>query len=315
MPLIAHSPYDPVLTGIGVLTNGNISKDAEKAFVDDVILLLALGNPSGKTLKPIADLFPYPPIPGPKILNQDFFWFGPDPVSAIQASIFLDESQLFNQIFIQTLYKSTATLFDQGGNTPFFPIFDVSAPFGIELPIPFTLPDLATKAHLNPLTLPAKLVSMGLKLSLPTIPVPKIPNIVPTAFTFPNATPTSLGLPHVTIGVPAPPVFTLPSFVTGLVKLPVDLLTSLLLPPKLELVTDLPNLPKLVGDVAINLLFTFLQSVGLVSPNALPKTLIAALLVYMKNVIAIVCVVIVSQLVGTGSLALGIGELLGLVKN
>lgn len=309
MPLVAKSIYDPVLTGIGLLdTSGNITKSAERAFIDEIILLLTLGNIGGKTLVPLSKLVPVPSFAGPKILGQDFFWFNPDPVSGLLAATLLDaeKTPFFHEIFINGLYKSTVSLLNLGGQTPLFPVFDISLPFGTDLKIPFTIPELAVALSLPPIQVPAKLVAAGIKVSIPSIPIPQIPNIAPVGFDFTKSPPTSISLPM-------PPVFTIPSLITGLIEIPFKVLTATLVPPSLSLVTNLPGLPATIADIAFKLLFQLLSELGLTL--ILPKTLIATIIVYMKNIVAILCVLIISQLVGVGNIAFGVAQLLGLVKD
>lgn len=305
MPLNAKTPYDHILTGIGLIEGGKISDAGKKAFIEDVILLLTLGNRDGKTLVPIASLFPLPPVGGPPFSNlniinpelEPLFWFGPDPLAALQATTLLDENStpFWHKIFIDILYTQTALALDLPGNTPLFPIFDVSAPFGIDLPIPFTLPDLAVKANIQPLPkLMIKLADLGIKVSVPSISIP------------------SLNIPQ---PIELPPFPKLPELLLGLFELPFKLLISLLIPPKIDLAFDLPNLPKTIFGLAFDLLFELLKGLGLLEIPLLPKAFIASLLVYMKNVISMVCVDIIGNLVGVGSIALGVGIVLGLVTN
>ena len=305
MPLIAKTPYDPALTGIGLLKNGKVSDSGRARFVEDVVLLLTLGNRSGRTLAPIASLFPLPPIPGPVVPNlnilhpgtEPIFWFEPDPAAALLTTTLLDKKKTayWHTIFVDTLYDQTAVALDLAGNTPLFPIFDVSAPFGIDLPIPFTLPELAAKLSITPPELAAKLVDLNIKLSPPSLSIPTIP--VPT-------------LPKL------PPLPLLPDLLLGLFTLPFKLLIKLVVPPKIDILLDIPNLPKAVFTIAFDLLLDLFKELGLPSPfPLLPKAFVASIIVYLKNVVAMVCVDLVAQLVGTGAIAHGVGLVLGLVSD
>ena len=82
------------------------------------------------------------------------------------------------------------------------------------------------------------------------------------------------------------------------------------MPPKLDLVLDLPGLPKVVlklaMDLLINILAPFLQ--------ILPKVMIASLLIWIKDVVSMVCVDIVGMLVGAGgAMTKTIATLTGLI--
>lgn len=269
MPLIATSPYQPILSGIGMLKSGKISPEAEQAFIDDVCAL-------AKT-----DAF------------QD-----------------KDKTVQWHSIWIDTLYKGVVQALDLSGQTPLFPIFDTSTTFGVALPIPFSLPDLATKAKINPLELPGKIAEAGIKLSLPTIPMPAIPVTPPIGFIYPP--PGSAITAPKLVSLPAPPTFTLPSLIIGLIKLPTDMLTALLVPPSLSLVANIPNLPKAVEDVGNKLLKKLLDGIGLTLEGA--SSLVATIKVYMKNIVSIICVLIVGQLIGVGQITLDLAILLGLVE-
>jgi hypothetical protein len=302
-PLNGSSPYGPILTGIGVLNAGKISDSAKAAFVSDVILLLTNGNANGATLSPIGSIFPLPPVPGPEVPVlvppglEPIFWFGPDPTAPLQEPALLSEADtpFWHQIFIDGLFQGTATALDLAGNTPLFPMFDISAPFQLPpLPLPFTLPDLAAALKLPVPKLLLKLPTLGIQLSLPSISIPSIP--IPA-------------LPKL------PPLPMLPQFLLGLFQLPFQLLLKLLVPPDISLIFDLPNLPAAVFKVAFGLILDLFISLGIPSPfPLLPKAFIASIIVYLKNVIAMVCCVIVGNIVGMGAMAQTVGVTLGLLK-
>ena len=310
MPLNAKTPYDPVLTGIGLLKDGKISQAGIDTFVANVAALLTLGNHKGETLLPIAKVVPLPPVSGPNIAGEDLFWFNPDPFGAVAAAALLDrnKSSMWHTVFIDTIYSTTATLLDMAGNTPMFPIFDPSAPFGVDIKIPFTPPELAGKLAVPPPQLLAKLAGAGIKVSLPSF---SIPSVVPPLPQIPKFDDAGNLLSIQTGQFPDAPA--LPDLVIGLIQLPIKLLIGLVLPPKLDLVINLPNLPKVVFTAAAEALKALLDGLGL-AVGFIPKVLLSTLIVYLKNVVAMVCVVIVSQLVGTGNIALGVGQLLGLVS-
>lgn len=304
MSLAAKTPYDPVLTGIGVLTAGQISDAARAAFVADVGLLLLKGNAKGSTLVPIGSLFSLPPVAGPNVPGfsgpEPLFWFNPDPapLAALQVAALSDPTKTgyWHAIFIDTLFQQVAVALDLPGNTPLFPMFDISAPFGIPpLPLPFTLPDLAIALDINPLPkLLLKLAGLNIKVSIPSVSIPTIP--IPQ-------------LPKL------PPLPLLPDFLLGMFQLPFKLLLQVLVPPDISLVFDLPNLPAAVFKLAFQLVLDLFTALGLPSPfPLLPKAFVASLIVYLKNVVAMVCCVIVANIVGTGAMAQGVGIVLGLLK-
>lgn len=306
MALAASTPYDKILTGVGLLEGGKLTKAAKDAYKLEVLALLATGNADGKGGSPATKIFnsivPLPPIPGPVIPNvttleaEPLFWFGPDPIAALMAATLTEENcPIWFNIFPNLLYEKTANALDMPGTTPLFPIFDVSLAFGVDLPIPFALPELAAKLSLPLPKLMLKIPTV-LKIPppLPSIPLPPIPP----------------PLPDLALQLPIPPLILL-DFCIGLIKLPFDLLLSLVLPPKLDLVLDLPGLPGVVLKLALDIVIKLLIDLGLLL--IVPKLFVASLLIYLKDVVAMVCVDIVGALLGVGSIAAGVAGLTGLV--
>jgi hypothetical protein len=298
------SPYSPVLTGIGFLQGGKIAPSARSRYLAEVLALMATGNADGRGGSPSTKIFssivPLPPIAGPRIPNvitlksEPLFHFEPDPGATLIAAQLNDpkNNPMWHTIFVDTLLEKTAVALDMPGSTPLFPIFDVSGPFGIDLPIPFALPELAAKLNLLPPELVIKLADLGIKLQPPSLPIPPIPPDLP-----------DLKLPSAQL--------VLPDLMLGLIKLPFDILLKLVLPPKLDLVLNLPGLPKVVLDLAMEIVIKLLADLGLML--IVPKLFVASLLIYIKNVVAMVCCDIVGALVGTGSIAKSVGTLTGLV--
>ena len=103
----------------------------------------------------------------------------------------------------------------------------------------------------------------------------------------------------------------LPDLLIGLIKLPFDLLLKLVLPPALDLVLDIPNLPLKVLGLAFDIVAKLLLDLGLLLIT--PKLFIASILIYVKNIVAIICTDIVGNLVGAGNIAKSVATLTGLV--
>lgn len=306
------SPYGPCLTGVGFLEGGKLTKAARTKYVQEVTALLATGNADGKggspSTKIFNSLFPLPPIGGPLFPNpttlsmEPLFWFGPDPLAAIMVDTMADpmKTPVWNAIFPDLLLAGVAKALDAPGSTPLFPLFDVTVAFPNIKGFPIALPDLAIEANiLPPPKLLIKLADLGIKLSLPLPPLPPIPPALPSF------------LPPALPGISLPPLkIDLPDLLLSLLKLPFDLLVSLVLPPKLDLVLDLPGLPKVVLklalDLLINILAPFLQ--------ILPKVMIASLIIWLKDIVSMVCVDIVGMLVGAGgAMTKTIATLTGLI--
>jgi hypothetical protein len=286
------SPYGPILTGVGLLQNGQLTSVARASYVEEVVALLATGNANGKGGSPSTQIFssllPLPPTPGPNIANlttlsvEPLFWFGPDPIAALIASTLRDPktSPIWNAVFPDLLYGKTAVALDANGSTPLFPLFDASLLLPSLDVFPIPLPDLAVKLSLLPPSLLIKLADLGIQLQLPSIPLPPIPPQLPD------------------IALPIPPLILL-DLMIGLIKLPFDLLLKLLLPPDIGLVIKLLALDlSAIFDLAFGIVFQLLVDLNLLL--IVPKVFVASLLIYLKNVVAMVAVDIVGMLVGAG---------------
>lgn len=286
------SPYDPILTSVGVLDHGKLTPEGRTKYVTEVLALLALGNHDGKGGSPSTKIFnslvPLPPVAGPEIFNvttlssEKLFWFDPDPLAALMSSVLVDEnaSPMWNAIFPDLLYGKTASALDINGSTPLFPLFDVSIPFPDIKIFPIALPDLALQLNLELPKLMLKLIDLNIKLSLPSIPLPPIPPSLPK------------------IDLPIPPLV-LFDLMIGLIKLPFDLLLKLVLPPDLSIVLKLISLDfKFVLDLALDIVIKLLIDLNLML--IVPKLFIASLLIYLKDIVAMVITDVVGLLVGAG---------------
>lgn len=292
-------PYGPILTGVGLLDGGKLTDAARSRYVDEVLGLLVTGNADGKgglpSTKVFSSLIALPPVPGPSIFNvttlqsEPLFWFGPDPLAATMALLMKDKAKtpIWNSIFPDLLYASTAQALDANGATPLFPLFDVSVAFPDLKGFPVSLPDLAIQAGIVPLPkLLLKLADLGISLSPPSIPLPPIPP------SLPNFLPSVPGLT-----IPGLPALALPDLLLGLIKLPFDLLLKLVLPPDIGLIMDLIQFKfdavfKLAFDIVVKLLEPLIPIV--------PKIIIASILIYLKDIVAMVITDIVGLIVGAG---------------
>lgn len=294
--------YGGILTGVGLIEGGNLTEKARTSYVNEVIALLATGNAEGKggspTTKIFNSLIPLPPVPGPRIANittlqiEPLFWFGPDPIAAVMATLLRDKNAtpIWNAIFPDLLYAKTAVALDTKGGTPLFPIFDVSAMFPDIEGFPIPLPDLALKLGKLPPILLADLL-LTLTPALPSLPIPPIPPSLPNF--LPN-------IPDLNLELPGLPPLALPNLLLGLIKLPFDLLIKLALPPNLSLVIDLLSLKfDAVFNLAFDIMWALLEPLMLI----VPKVIIASVLIYLKDIVAMVITVIVGLIIGAGGAA------------
>jgi len=292
-------PYGPILTGIGMLDSGKLTPAGKAGYVADVLGLIAKGNAKGACSGCSAgtQLFAgliggLPPVPGPPIVNvttlavEPLFWWDPDPVAALMATLLVDDTKtpIWNAIFPDGILATTATGLDLIGNTPLFPLFDVSLLVPTLNIFPVPLPELAVKLNLLPPQLLIKLAGLGIQLKLPSLP------------SIPVLTLPSFGLPP---DLALKAALAIPQLVIGLIELPFKLIIKLLLPPDISLVIKLLTLDiSAVFNLALSLLIELLVSLDLLLIT--PKLLIASLLIYLKDIVAMVCVDLVGQLVGSG---------------
>lgn len=302
------NPYSPILTGVGLLEGGKLTKAAKDRYVVEVCALLATGNADGKGGSPSTKIFnsiaPLPPLAGPIITNvttlksEPAFWFLPDPFAALLTTQLTDPTNnpTWHAIFPDLIYEKTAVAMDIAGSTPLFPIFDVTCAFPDITGFPILLPDLAIKAGIMPPPkLLLKLADLGIQLQLPSLPVPPLPP----------------QLPKEALKLPIPPLVLL-DLVIGLIKLPFDLVAKLVAPPDIGLVLNIPELPVNVLKLAFDIVIDLLVKLGLLI--IVPKLFIASLLIYIKNCVAMVCTDIVGMLVGAGgALTKQVAGLTGLV--
>lgn len=295
------NPYGKILTGVGLIDGGKLTEAARTTYVNEVIGLLTTGNADGKggmpTTKIFSSLLPLPPIAGPTIFNvttlqpEPLFWFGPDPLAAMMATLLTDKQKtpIWNAIFPDLLYAKTAAALDANGSTPLFPLFDVSIAFPDLEGFPIAIPDLAVQANIMPPPkLLIKLADLGLSLSPPSLPIPPIPP------PFPSFMPI---MPE--LSLPGLPSLALQDLMIGLIKMPFDLLVKLAI-PDVGLILDLLSLKldgifNLAFDIVLKLLEPLVQIV--------PKILIASILIYLKNVVAMVATDIVGLIIGANGVA------------
>jgi hypothetical protein len=298
------SLYGPILTGVGLIQDGKLTKSAKDRFLQEVLFLLLSGNDNGKGGSPLTkifnSLFPLPPVAGPLIVNattlstENAFWFKPDPFATLIATQLNDpkNNPIWHTIFEDILLEQTALALDINGSTPLAPaVFDASflAP---NISFPPNPPDLALALNVQLPQLAVKLVDLGISLQMPSIPSP--PSIK-----FPS------------INLPVPPLI-LFDLCIGLIKMPFDLLLKLVLPPAIDIVLDLPGLPKVVFDLAFDVVLQLLIDLGLLL--IVPKLFIASLLIWLKDIVAMICVDIVGLIVGaSGGMTKTVATLTGLV--
>jgi hypothetical protein len=165
-------------------------------------------------------------------------------------------------------------------------------------PFPLALPDLALNVNLLPPKLLIKLAGLGISLQLPSLP--SIPMLALPDFGIP---------PELAIKA----AINIPNLVLGLIALPFKLILKLLLPPDISLVLKMISLDiSAVFNLALDLLIQLLVDLDLLLIT--PKLLIASLLIYLKDVVAMVCTDLAGMIVGSGgAITKLIGGITGLI--
>jgi hypothetical protein len=300
------SPYDKILTGVGLMNKDDVTltKSARDKFIDEVSALLLTGNDNGKgQLNALGQLLPIPPIAGPMITNvttlqaEPLFWFKPDPFALLMIETIKDPKKVpfYHKIFLDILFEKTAAAMNVAGGTPLAASFILDWSFGFDIPFPPALPDLAFAFDIPlpdiSVKLPALMLDLGINFALPTFPIPPIP-------------------PDISLELPIPPLILI-EFCIGLIKIPFDLVLQLAI-PSLDLALNLPDLPKIVFELAFKLMFDLMIKLNLLLIT--PKLLVASLLVYLKNIVGMVCTDLIGLIFGaSGQLTKTAAGLCGLV--
>jgi hypothetical protein len=291
-----------VLTDIGIIKDGKLSDKTRNAIITDILLLLEKGNDGGRGISS----FPLPLPPTDPTAPANIFWFAPQPLIFIPTVAVLPDKNkcpIFHSVILDGLFGSTFTALDVKGGTPLTPptvptpIFDpsfISLKLGIDLgkdfpPDPaklFLIPEIKKKYPTVEIFL-AALIKIVAETKIPDIPVP------PPLPSIPDA-----------------PNLILPDLLKGLIKIPFDIIVSLMAAP-LDLLPKLTNPLALFGFI-FDLAFKALQKL-LDLFLATPATIIASLLVYLKDLCAIICVVIIASILGPGEISKAAATALGLV--
>jgi hypothetical protein len=286
-----------ILTDIGLLAkDGTLAPAGRNAIITDILLLLEHGNNGGRGLK----TFPLP-LPPKDPTKDKLFWFNPNPLLFVSTAAVLSKKENcpgFHNVILDGLFASTFKALDTAGGTPLTPptspapIFDpsfMSKKLGIDLPADFppniakllTIPEISAKYPTIAL-FTADLVKIMAELKIPDIP--KLPSF-PPAFLSPFS---------------SVPNLILPDLMAGLIKIPFNVIVSLMGSP-LDLIPKLTNpleLFSFVFELAFNGLLKLLDLF-----LAVPPTIVATLLIYLKDVCAVICVDLIALIIGPGQIA------------
>lgn len=317
-----------VLEDVGILDGGKLSESCKNGFIEEVKGLLVAGNPEDKP-------FWFVPIPP---------FFPPDPLAAIAGPPPLENEEMFpiwHKIFIETLMEGTAKALDVKDATPLagqaiidpcalalklgldVPDLDLNATLGLFPPTPDILFEVLGIDLLD-VTLVAELTAKLPELvvpPLPSIPIPPIPSLdafipVPSfSVDIPFPSLPTVPLPE----FPAIPSFTIPSFPSITLIIPCIITTALaaifaqLIAKALQgdLVASFTKGPiGIIEFVAVVVIAVILNCVGDFPIGALTSFL-AGIIVYIKNVVVMFIIVIISQILGSGCLTAGMADFLG----
>lgn len=323
-----------ILTDVGVLKNGAITPEAREAFVDSVNTLLVNGHDGSFFPTPDNLYFSGTPLIGDS--------FNIKPIADHEAAF-----PTWHMVWIDVLFQETAKALDVDGATPLAPIMDPTIlPAKIpdlKLKADLTLPDILEKVLL-PLPPPGifelfdiDLVAdvdlvAELALQLPTliappISLPSIPPLpLPTDFLKPSIPDLNLDIsfrpPSIPPIFPAIPPLHLPNLqLTNIVLVIgcffqkiITTVIPLILADSLGLVESLVSEGPagLIIFISIKVLDAILSCLlGIELKNAL--SFLAAFIVYLARVVAMLAVVLVGLILGSGFIAQSIAEFTNLV--
>lgn len=303
------------MTHIGLLdSNGELTQPARERFIAEVLMLLQNGNRDGKGMRNIlTEILPIPPTdPTPSFIDpitgaeEQLFYFGPDPFAPLMLAILPDKTKCptYHAIWLDGMFAGIAKAFNVEGAAVAPPVMDPTIAFpNVKLPDPIKLPIL------TPPEFPKFLAEL---MAAPEIPkfiaefTAKLPDILPPLPKFPEL--PSIPMPD----MPGMPELALP-------KITIELLTALF--PKIfvpafliDLITKLPDLPgglfKFVWSIVFDLLVEILKLIP-IPPS--PKSLIATLLVTLKNIVVMVIVDCIGLAIGAGAICKLVATVFGLV--
>lgn len=305
------SPYGKILTGIGLISGDKLSSTAKGRYIDEVATLLKTGNANGvggsATTKIFSSIVRLPPSAGPELSvgttgdSENAFWFPPDDNADVIADKLRNEDTAWHKNILIGLYEKVAKQLDANGSTPFFPIFDSSIAFPDVKNFPLTPPELAIEANqMPPPKLLAKLASLGIEASAPTPPSPPvaIPDI--KDYSVPG------------VQYPGPPPIVIDKFMNDMSNMPFTVLAKIVSQPDISMVLNPAGLPETVFKKAFEI------ATGSLNDSQIAKVIsplfTASLIIYVKNVVSMICVDIVGMLVGAGgSMTKAMASLTGLV--
>lgn len=304
--------------GVGMVGNdGKLTKAARESFVSQVILLLEGGNSSGKGPKISSILgIPFPPIPGPKIVDPDrlllrpndpigdLFWFDPSPIAAAMTPFLVDNEKDYQKIIVSNLYEPLVNMLNVPGNVVAPPLFDPTCFFEVNVDVKEFLTDL--NITIGPPTTPALQLNFAKKYGLDVDAVAKF------VLDFPKI----LGAPPIPPTIPVPPVpnfdfIIFPDLFLSILSIPLEIL-------KPDFVISLITVPipdpgeisaKIVG-IVFDLVLKALEKIGLLT--ILPKLLSATITIIVQNLVSMLVCDIIGTVLGTGQVVKTAGTFLGL---
>ena len=315
---------DPILgpTVVGMLgADGHLTPAARDAFVTQVALLMVSGNPEGKGAK-ISSLLgiAFPPVAGPKLFDPDkflvtpndpqgdLFWFAPSPTALLTIPVLSDTEKAYQKQFVNQIYEPLVQMMNLNGNLSIFPLFDPTVAFpSIKIPDIKAFLDALTLAIPNPVI---ELPKLATKFSIDVGDLLGfIPPLIPKIGALPlPPIPPMLPVPL----IPAFDFIVFPRLVTGLLTIPIKIMTPSL---ALSLITtvppDPPSLFLKILEIALDIVLKLLEDVGLLV--ILPKLMVSSITVLLQNMISMIVVDFIGTVLGAGGLCKLAASVLGLV--
>lgn len=250
---------------------------------------------------------------------------GPGSAKEITEKLALPSSNGWKSIFIDTIITGIGNSINLPGNTPIFPVFDVTSllpeakiPFPIDKPDPDSLTNWVFSSVLGlekietfslappdpriaqaTLTLTNKLATSGIQIPPP---LPKIPQI-PT-FDIPS-------LPGYESIPTLPTDFFVPDFLSGVLGIPVAIFSQYFtdLKKMTDLISNIANFPKMIVDEITNLVIKIPVIDKLLNTNPKPLSLVGSILQIIKFISSAVAATLIGSIMGAGSLTTTVSNL------
>lgn len=306
--MIENDLYKDILSSAGL----DLSSQAlEKRYIDDVSFLLAGGNVDGRggslAHKKLSEISPLPREGGPLVKEESFFHFKADEFSSDSISSLKDKNLSANwyETFVKSHYLLINSL-NLPGKTPFQAIpphlFDSTSALGL-LQFPHDIIALSAVLGTTPELIIPSLNARGI---IQTEGLKYTPQII-------DQTPYESGGYENNLLKLMTKLYGLPSYLIS--KFLEEILDSQRIISFLNPANIIKFLVDLISDKMPNSSQSFMDFLfeDFFQVPFLPKTLVCSVLVLIKDIIAVMCVVMIGSIIGSGNITKTTAQFVGLI--